>query len=302
MVPADATTMYMRVIAVGSGSGFLGEAAPNIQLWPEWGIMATVPEAPDQVSVRLDMHRKPVGTASYTCEDNDVYMVRLDISDKGLPLWRVCITNTSTQELGFVWTTGQLPEDVVQPRMSITHELRTSVKAGEQAMNMVADVANIGPGPLLITDAAGTDLGGGFTLEKVPARLEPNEHSAIEISAEGAVAELGSGGNRTVTYVIGCNDRDKPNATIVLGCDVQAAPPTKATESGGSVAAARKYIADHPFYRKRRFTLGEAVSAHEAAALGDSASRSAHFIAPELRPEADGGAPAPEEPDEDKGA
>jgi hypothetical protein len=38
------------------------------------------------------------------------------------------------------------------------------------------------------------------------------------------------------------------------------------------------------------------------AAPGDSVSRSAHFIAPELRPEANGGAPASEEPDEDGGA
>lgn len=311
IVPADATSMFLRLIAVGPGCESLGGAAPTIQLRAGTGVIATVPAAPGQTSL-FDENETLVGSASYTRERGDVFMVRLDISDKGVPLWRARITNNDPQELGFVWVTAQDPEDAEQPRMSMATRFDQSAYFGESVPNFVETVSNIGPGTLRLNAPPGTDLGGGFSLKKVPSHVEPNCCDRIEIGVEVITLQLASTARRTIEWVFDCNDGDKRNKTVTLSCKATLRPSTREGGGGGKGEDPIKEYTDHmwkgfpggfePGDTLRSDTpagVGERALIDQLTALEESVSRLVHFIGPELRPDLHGSALAHEDPDKD---
>ncbi|MFE0520864.1 hypothetical protein [Streptomyces sp. NPDC058954] len=305
-MPDDATVMYLRLLVVGPHCHSLGGAAPLIQLRAGSAVMADVPAAPGQVDIPGEnADGKPAGAASYTRgKTDDVFTVKIDVLDEGVPLWQVRITNTESQELGFVWTTAEDPGDAAQPRMSMPHDLEMSV-AHKVPANIIQTVANIGPGPLVFTDPAGTELGGGFTLEKVPERVEPNQCGTIEISVDSTISDLTFDSTESTTCVLGCNDRDRRNTTLNLSCKVfvPSGKGFEKPETDGDIhkngpQSPAEYLRPGDTLRADTLSgVGERAFIDELTALGDSVSRRVHFIRPELRPDMYGGALVHEDPD-----
>lgn len=215
LVPADATTMFLRLVAVGSGCEPLGGAAPTIELRAGTGEIAQVPRAPGEGAVHDELGNQ-VGTASWTRERDDIFMVELLISKKNARLWRVRITNNDPEELGFVWVTSEVAQDTHQPRISMQRNLGRHAVSGRPLENIVASISNVGTGPLKFRDLPGTDMGAGFTLVRVPSGIPPNGCGSIEIKVDPIVASFDGPSRDETEYQLKCNVADVKDRTLFL--------------------------------------------------------------------------------------
>ncbi|WP_405860960.1 hypothetical protein OG361_37790 [Streptomyces sp. NBC_00090] len=289
LVPADATAMFLRLVAVGSGCEPLGGAAPTIELRAGTGEIATVPRAPSEGAVH-DESGNEVGTASWTRERDDIFMVKLLISEKNARLWRVRITNNDPEELGFVWVTSDVEEDTHQPRISMNRSLGRHAVAGAPLENIVASIANVGTTALKFDDLPGTDMGAGFTLVRVASSIPPNGCGSIEIK----VAPIVAGTPRAETqYKMKCNVVDVEDRTLFL---VRSQKTTKETvkEKDGDKGTGEKgkdgqldvKAGDTLTGRFQRMPEGAGGGVGERlAGLERTVSELVHFISPELRPD-----------------
>ncbi|MDN3295827.1 hypothetical protein QWM81_17575 [Streptomyces ficellus] len=300
IVPSDAATMFLRLVAVGPGCESLGGAAPTIELRAGTGVMAPVPNGPVPASI-TDESGAEVGMASLTREAHDIFMVTLEISKKNTRLWRVRITNNDPEELGFVWVTAEDAEDTRQPRMQWSGSFQRSALPGEPIDNIVARVSNVGTGVLTFHDLPGTDLGGGFTLLKVPSDIAPNACGTLEIKVDPippsqpyqGPQEFGS------EYELRCNDRNKKNATLRLvrsqkfGKEKEKEKEFKEKEGKEQKDKEGKdNFEDELMKAGDAFPLGTGPAREDAgsiarrlADLEQAVDRLAHFIGPELRPD-----------------
>jgi hypothetical protein len=212
-VPPTADSMFLRLIAVGPGCEPFGGAPPIIELRAGTGLIAAVPAAPEEVVIRDELDQD-VATARWTREPNDVFKVEITILESADRTWRVRITNDDPQQLGFVWVTSSAEANTRQPRVSLDRR-RFVQGVGESQSTFTVEVANIGPGELKFSDTADTDIGGGFTLKRVPPRTAPNRCGTLEFSA----SRVQSSEDIVISYVIGSNlgdDTEREKGTITL--------------------------------------------------------------------------------------
>ncbi|MFZ3493289.1 hypothetical protein ACODT5_08675 [Streptomyces sp. 5.8] len=296
LVSDKATTMFLRLIAVGSGCEPLGGAAPTIELRAGTGEIATVPRSPSEGAVH-DESENQVGTASWTRERNDIFRVELLISKKDDRLWRVRITNNDPEELGFVWVTSDLAKDTLQPRVSMPQRsLGRHALSGRPLENIVANIANVGTAALEFRDPIGTDMGAGFTLVRRPSSIPPNECGSIEIK----VAPIGhsDGPYRAeAIYTLKCNvidvgDRTVKDRTLLLVRSKKTEKETvkeKEGDKGGEKGKEGQLDMKAGETLTERFQqmpggMGGGVG-ERLAGLERTVSELVHFISPELRPD-----------------
>ncbi|MCQ6556831.1 hypothetical protein NPS70_27120 [Streptomyces sp. C10-9-1] len=294
LVPSDASTMFLRLIAVGSNCESLGGAAPTIELRAGTGEMSDIPRAPGEGAIH-DEYGAHVGTASWTRERHDIFMVELFIANKDARLWRVRITNNDPEELGFVWVTSDVADDTHQPRPSMQRHFERHEVAGIQLDNIVANIANVGTAELKFKDLPGTDMGAGFTLLKVPSGIPPNGCGSLEIRVDTIVGTPFSGLSRDeATYVLKCNVVDAEDTTLTL---VRSEKTRKWKEKDKEKDKEKeKEDKDAPHeLMKAGDTLARGRDRHPGGVGDDAGERLAnlertvsdliHFIRPELRPD-----------------
>ncbi|MFF7231799.1 hypothetical protein [Streptomyces sioyaensis] len=212
-VPPTADTMFLRLIAVGPGFQSLGGKAPTIELRANDGELTTVARDSEPKSIIRDENGVVFGTAGFTRELNDVFLMRLGVEEKG-SRWKTRITNNDPEELGFVWMTASQEEATLHSRISLSQRgFRTADFSEDAVPSVTVTVANIGPAALRFSDPSGTDIGGGFTLEEVPDPIEPNSTGELKITAE----VLALGDVRSTEYVLRANDvTDQQEKTLSL--------------------------------------------------------------------------------------
>ncbi|MEU3653521.1 hypothetical protein AB0E67_11945 [Streptomyces sp. NPDC032161] len=215
-VGAQASGMFLRLIAVGPDCEPPGEAAPTIELRTGAGEFAEVPRSPEEISIQ-DETLFEVGTATWSREPRDVFLVRLDISKSADRPWHVRITNNAPMELSFVWVVSDLEEDTLQPRISMDRSHERRAPSGVSMEDIRVDIGNVGPGRLNLTNAAGTDMGVGFTLDEVTPTIPPNGcgHLVIKV-APIAHVPFGGPASLSTDFVLKCNARDKEEKTLHL--------------------------------------------------------------------------------------
>ncbi|MER7112091.1 hypothetical protein [Streptomyces sp. NPDC000229] len=215
-VGAQASAMFLRLIAVGPDCAPPGEVAPTIELRAGVGEFAVVPRSPEAVPIH-DETLFEVATAAWSREPRDVFLVQLDISKSADRPWHVRITNNAPRELSFVWVASDLEEDTLQPRISMQRSHGRTAPAGAPMQDIKVDIGNVGPGTLNLTNVAGTDMGGGFTLDEVTPTIPPNGcgHLVIKVAP---VTHLSSGGQSDLAtdFVLKCNARDTEEKTLHL--------------------------------------------------------------------------------------
>ncbi|MEU9117995.1 hypothetical protein AB0D04_41310 [Streptomyces sp. NPDC048483] len=303
-VPKTAGKMFLRIVAVGSGSEPLGGAAPTIQLRAGSGVIATVPAEPaERVSIH-DENAEAVAGASWIREANDVFKVSIVISKKSERKWRLRITNNDPEELGFVWVTSTDEAETLQPRISPAGEQRsfgTKAVFNEPLPVITVVVANIGTGALGITDPPDTDIGGGFTLMARPNRIQPNHADSLVFKAQPVTPGRPEDELRT-QYVIGtASDSTAAERTITLSrLGVSPPPPLshKPTKDRKDNKDSKEDVIDKghgappeyigvagPVDVDSLFGAGEESMTRQLVELEEKFATLAHFIPPELRPD-----------------
>ncbi|MFC9502318.1 hypothetical protein [Streptomyces sp. NPDC057002] len=302
-VPKTAGKMFLRIVAVGSGSEPLGGAAPAIQLRAGSGVIATVPAKPAE-DVPIHDENEAVAKASWTRESNDVFKVSIAISKKAERKWRLRITNEDVEELGFVWVTSTDEAETLQPRISPAERRRSF---GTQALFnkplpvITVVVANIGPGALRITDPPDTDLGGGFSLMARPNKIDPNHADSLVFKAEPVTPGTPED-ELSTQYVIGtASDSTADERTITLSRRGTSPPPPvnpkpakdrkdnkdskdQEIEKGPGVPPEYTGVAG-PVDVDSLFGAGEESMASQRVQMKKTFTALAHFIPPELRPD-----------------
>ncbi|MFF3731035.1 hypothetical protein ACFYXM_12110 [Streptomyces sp. NPDC002476] len=215
-VGVQASGMFLRLIAVGPDCAPPGEAAPTIELRTELGEFAVVPRSPEEISIH-DETLFEVGTASCSRQPRDVFLVKLDIFKSADRPWHVRITNNAPKELSFVWVVSDLEEDTLQPRISMERSHERRAPSGAPMADIRVDIGNVGPGPLNLTNAAGTDMGVGFTLDEVTPTIPPNAcgHLVIKV-APITHPPFGGPARLSTDFVLKCNARDEEEKTLHL--------------------------------------------------------------------------------------
>ncbi|MFF8407574.1 hypothetical protein ACF06P_38820 [Streptomyces sp. NPDC015684] len=305
-VPKTAGKMFLRILAVGSGTEALGGAPPTIQLRAGSGIIVTVPEEPaERVSIR-DENAETVAAASWIREANDVFKVSVIISKKAERTWRLRITNDDPEEQGFVWVTSTDEAETLQPRISPAGKQRsfgTRAVYNEPLPAITVIVANIGTGDLRITDPPDTDLGGGFTLKARPNRIQPNHADSLIFKAQPVAFGTPEEELRT-EYVIGAaSDSTADERTITLsrvGFPKPSPPPenpkphkdrkdtkdAKDDEIEKGHGAPPEYTGVvGPVDVDSLFGVGEESMTRQIVNLEKTFATLAHFIPPKLRPD-----------------
>ncbi|MFE1292441.1 hypothetical protein [Streptomyces sp. NPDC058751] len=303
-VPQTAGTMFLRIVAVGSGSEPLGGAAPTIQLRAGAGVIATVPAEPAARVPIHDENAETVAGASWVREANDVFKVSIVISKKAERKWRLRITNEDPEELGFVWVTSTEEAETLQPRISPAGGQRSFVTKAvfDKPLPVITVVvANIGTGELKITDPPDKDIGGGFTLLARPNRIQANHSDSLAFKAQPVA--FGTPENKLRTqFVIGsASDSTVAERTITLS-RVGVSPPPPENPKPSKDTKDRKDDKDGtiekgpgsppeytgvagPVDVDSLFGVGEESMARQIVELEKTFATLAHFIPPEQRPD-----------------
>ncbi|MFE5657699.1 hypothetical protein ACFQ9H_16140 [Streptomyces sp. NPDC056517] len=299
--------MFLRLIALGPGCEPHGGAAPTIELRAGKGALTTVPPATEDEPPPpiTDEFGTLVGTATWTRELRDVFLVRLEINDLNERMWRVQITNTISRELGFVWVTSDLDEDTLQPRLSMERSHGRSALAGNPMADIVVGVANVGTGVLHFITPAGTDMGGGFLLDERPDSIPPNDCGRLVIKVEPIPSvPFNAPDPPAIDFTLKCDTRDAEDRTLHLA---------RSRKTGKEKLEKEKEFKEKEKEQKEKenkdsphelqmvpddFPLGVGPllgwATHGVtdrwAGLGEAASKLVHFIRPELRPDLSAGA------------
>ncbi|WP_328965678.1 hypothetical protein [Streptomyces virginiae] len=303
-VPSTADCMFLRLIAVGlgceplddaPGDGSFGGAAPTIELRAGAGLLTKVPEAPEEVVISDDLEE--VAKAHWMRDPHDVFKVEITIAKPAERPWRVRIKNNESQQLGFVWVTSTAEENTRQPRVFLdTRELLQGV--GAPRSDFTVEVANIGTGALKFSDKAGTDIGGGFTLNQVPHRIEPNGCGTLKFSAEAAQSSQDA---VRITYVIGSNlgdDTEQGTITLVRAGSPPRVPVNpKAHKDHQDTKDAKDSEIEKPGHQPEYTAIDGPLDADFLSGVGEerlttqlvelqrNISQLAHFIPAALRPD-----------------
>ncbi|MEE1752734.1 hypothetical protein [Streptomyces sp. SP18CS02] len=229
-----------------------------------------------------------VGTASWTREPRDVFLVRLNIGRSADRPWHVRITNNAPKELSFVWVVSDLEEDTLQPRISMQRSHGRIAPAGAPMADIEVRVGNVGPGTLRLTNTAGTDMGRGFTLDEVTPTIPPNGcgHLVIKV-APIAHQPFGGPARLSTDFVLKSNARDKEEKTLHLTRSEKIEKESKDSKETKDKDGKEGKDKEQKDGSQEQRMVPDPFSrpAGPAPARASTDSAHVHFIPPELRPD-----------------
>ncbi|SOB86325.1 hypothetical protein [Streptomyces sp. 1331.2] len=286
LVDPTVNPWFLRVVAIGPNCAALRGRAPDIELRADTGLITAVTPAPETATIP-DGNGNPVAKASWVRDDTDVFTVKLDILSLGVAhTWQLRLTNTDPQELGFVWTSAGDVVDATRPRLAMANSVEAKPVSGFAPDDVTVPVANIGPGPLTLTDPVGTKLGAGFVLKVRPDTVAPNACDTLVLGVAPIVGAL-AGPPQHATFVLACDDPVNAEKTLQL----------TRTEVGKTHADTKNLHKDHKD-DKDEVDITKGPGPPEVVL---TAASQAHFIGSELRPDLSESALRDEDPDPGEG-
>ncbi|MGH9280790.1 MAG: vWA domain-containing protein [Acidimicrobiales bacterium] len=213
------TTMYIRVVKLGTACAPSGAPHPRLRLKHDGGDFTTVfdpvgpPTVPAGTIVSINA---PVGTGGavvesantqVTVEANDVYLITVFIFNPGNP-WQLEIRNNDAGSgHGFTWVVASTNAESHQPWIDIPSTLAYNVLTG-QVVPQTVQVANRGTGPLTVSPPMAPP-GPGFAVT-VPPAVNPNACGNLQVTFTGP----GTPGTSAADYTVASDDT---TAQLVAG-------------------------------------------------------------------------------------
>ncbi|MFD3659954.1 hypothetical protein ACFWVF_05010 [Streptomyces sp. NPDC058659] len=298
-VGAAKTGVFLCVIASGRNCEPPGEADPTIELRVGVGKFATVPRNPETVTIQDDS-LTPVGTACWTPEPRDMFLVRLDITKPSALPWHVRLTNNADKELSFVWVVSDLEEDTHQPRLLMPRSHTRLQVQGVPPDDIVVNVANVGTGDLIIDTAAGADLGDGFLLDEVTPTVPPNGcgHLTIKVPPIEFIPFDAGHTHRFTDFTLEANTRDEEERTLHLSVSEKLGKEKEKEKENKDKEGKEHKDKEGKDTPDELMMVGDLFPTPLAplVAWTGAASPHVHFIPPELRPDVSTSALVHEDP------
>lgn len=213
--PSDPfTTMFIRIVMLGSGCAPSGAAAPTIKLKADTGVESDpVPNNPFTVIIRNGANIE-VANATMIAEANDVFLVKVFIFSAGSS-WQIRIgNNDGVNPHSFTWVVASADTEAKQPWIDAPTELGFGtlgdILVGDSVTHTLS-IPNKGTGALQINDTTMTPLGAGFKIvDPLPGLIQPNACGDIKITFDAPATV----GEKTFDYTI---DNTDGLATISAG-------------------------------------------------------------------------------------
>jgi streptogramin lyase len=172
-------TMFLRLVKLGGGCAPPGGPDPAIRLSAGGGPAVQVAMFPDAASVH-DGQGNFVADALCEPRGDGVYRVRVFIARPG-SAWQLQLGNQDAQARGFTWVVADNDQETRQPWIDLPPMVSFEAVIGQQVTSSVR-VANLGTGPLTISDPKDFEPGPGFKLTTVPGPIKANDCGELQVS------------------------------------------------------------------------------------------------------------------------
>jgi hypothetical protein len=206
--PVTAQNLMFIRAAKSSDSGVAsGAPHPTIRLKAGSGPAVDVETHPVSIFGQAGGADPLVATATLSVEPNEVYLVEVEVEESGMS-WQIqFVNNDLTRAHGFTWVVADDEEQARQPWIDVPDELGFSAVPG-RVDTQPLPIANLGTGPLEITDSDESDLGAGFVLLTVTPRVVgPSGRGEARIAFTGADTP----GTTTIDCKVESNDTSAGN-------------------------------------------------------------------------------------------
>ena len=185
-----------------------------------------------------------VANARLDVEPDGVYRVRVFVfgGTAGIPAvgaWQIQLRNPDADPRRFTWVVADTDADSRQPWIDVPTATTFDVLTGQTAPRQL-QVANLGTGPLTVSDAVGSSPAAGFTVTAVPPAINPNACADVELSFAGGTAPGQTAGG--LTYTVGSNDTTAQtvaghNRRVALSATTRAVEIMLLLDASGSMGA-----------------------------------------------------------------
>ncbi|MEU4067823.1 hypothetical protein AB0F25_36440 [Streptomyces wedmorensis] len=297
-VGAQLTSVFLRLIKVGTNCAPTGESAVVVELRAGEGDFVPVPREPDTVTIG-DVSLTPVATASWVPEPRGVILISVDIGKPAEMPWELRITNKAPVELLFVWVVSDLEEDTRQPRLMMERFHGREALLGKPVGDIVVNVANVGTRELTIDTPAGTDLGNGFLLDERTSPILPNDCGRLVIKVAPLAFVPGGVGlvRHGTDFTLQADTRDVEERTLHLTRS-QKVSKEKEKEKEGKEKEKEGKDKENKDTPDELMMVGDLFPTplSPLVAWAGAASPHVHFIPRELRPDVSTSALVHEDP------
>jgi hypothetical protein len=170
--------MLLRVVQIDEGGG--PASPPTIRVAVDGGDATAVEPTPTVLGTQPGA-RAPIAIATLRSEADAIQLVEIELVRRG-HAWSLRIDNTDGRDHRYTWVVASTGAETLQPWLDVpTPTLELPTPAGAAAADLT--LVNYGPGPLVLTDPDGADLGEGFRLTGLGAHsVAGNQRTTARIA------------------------------------------------------------------------------------------------------------------------